>query len=146
MKPTVPTADAAAKKWVEVTPGRASYYEANTPVAASKWEANAKASAQNYKVAVQASNIAQMFSGGVTKAGAAKFARKVTALAGRFGPGVSAAQTDMQNNVAPYLQVIAATEIGDRKPRGDPSNYTRVTAIGNALHAKRLSQAAAGPA
>jgi hypothetical protein len=145
-KPTVPTAADAAQKWADVTPTRSSYYEKNTPGAASKWESASKAAAANYKVAVQASNIGQMFSGGIAKAGGAKFARKVTALAGRFGPGVAAAQTDMANNIAPMLQVISQTEIGDRKPRGDPANYGRVQKIGDALHTKRLAQAAAGPA
>lgn len=143
-KPTVPTAADAAQKWAEVTPTRSTYYEKNTPAAAAKWQANANAATQNFKTAVQASNIGAMFQGGIAKAGAAKFARKVTALAGRFGPGVSAAQPDMAANVAPYLQVIASTEIGDRKPRGDPTNYNRVKVLGDALHAKRLSQAAAG--
>lgn len=146
VKATVPTADTVAKKWVEVTPGRASYYEANAPAAAGKWEANTKAAASNYKAAIQAGNIGQMFAGGVAKAGSAKFARKVTALAGRFGPGVSAAQQDMATNVAPYLTVISQTDLSERKPRGDAANYSRVKAIGDALHAKRLAQAAAGPA
>lgn len=144
VKPTVPSADTVAKKWVDVTPGRASYYEANAPAAAGKWEANASAAAANYKAAVQAGNIGAMFSGGIKKAGSAKFARKVTALAGRFGPGVSAAQNDMQTGVAPYLSEIANVDMKERKPRGDASNYERTKAIGDRLHAKRLAQAAAG--
>ena len=143
-KPTVPSADSVAKKWAEVTPGRASYYEANTPLASSKWETNAKAASANFKAAIQAGNIEALFKGGIAKAGAAKFARKVTALAGRFGPGVSAAVADMQANVAPFLTEISTVDLKERKPRGDATNYERVKAIGDKLHAKRLALLAAG--
>jgi hypothetical protein len=145
-KPTVPSAADVAAKWAEETPKRATYYEKNAPLAASKWEADAAAAAGNYKAAVQAANIDKMFSGGVKKAGAAKFARKVTALAGRFGPGVTAAKDDMQTNVAPFLGEIATVDLKERKPRGDAGNYDRVKAIGDRLHAKRLAGLAAGPA
>jgi len=145
-KPTVPSAADVAKKWVDVTPGRSTYYEKNAPAAASKWEANTTAAGANYKASVQAGNIGALFSGGVKKAGAAKFARKVTALAGRFGPGVSAAEGDMAANVAPFLSEIATVDLAERKPRGDASNYSRVKAIGDKLHAKRLAGLAAGPA
>jgi hypothetical protein len=144
VKVEVPSADAVAKKWAEETPRRATYYEANTPVAASKWEANAKAAATNFKAAITAANIDAMFKGGIAKAGASKFERKVRALASRFGPGVSAAQQDMQTNVAPFLTEITAVDLKERKPRGDPTNYDRVKAIGDKLHSKRLALLAAG--
>jgi len=144
VKVEVPSADSVAKKWAEETPRRSTYYEANTPPAASKWEANAKAAAANFKAAVTAGNIDAMFRGGISKAGAGKFERKVRALAGRFGPGVAAAQTDMQTNVAPFLTEISAVDLKDRRPRGDPTNYDRVKAIGDRLHSKRLALLAAG--
>jgi hypothetical protein len=144
VKVTVPSAEDTAKKWGEETPKRATYYETNTPLAASKWEANAKAAAPNFKAALQAANIEALFKGGITKVGAGKFERKVKALAGRFGPGVSAAIDDMKTGVAPFLTEIAATDIKERKPRGDAGNYDRVKQIGDKLHAKRLALLAAG--
>jgi len=144
VKVTVPSAEDTARKWGEETPRRSTYYEKNTPGAAATWEANTKAAAANFKAAVQATNIDLLFKGGVTKAGAGKFARKVVALAGRFGPGVSAAVSDMQTNVAPFLAEIATVDLKERKPRGDPSNYDRVKAIGDKLHSKRLALLAAG--
>jgi hypothetical protein len=145
-KITVPTAEDVGKKWGEETPKRATYYEHNTPLAASKWQTNAEAAAANFKAAVQATNIDAMFRGGIRKAGAAKFARKVTLLAGRFGPGVSAAVDDMKSAVAPFLAELATIDLKDRKPRGDSSNYDRVKQIGDRLHAKRLALLAAGGA
>ena len=146
-KPVVPTAEEVAKKWAEETPRRASYYEKNTPPAAERWAAETIAAADNYKSAVQAADIGKRFSGGVKRVGAAKFRRKVEAVGiGRFGPGVVAAEEDMKSGVDPYLVVIAATDIGARKPRGDPANYDRVKKIGDALNKKRLAVLAAGPA
>lgn len=144
VKVTVPSAEDTAKKWGEVTPGRSTYYIANTPPAASKWEANTKSASVNFKAAVTAGNIEALFRGGVAKAGAGKFARKVAALADRFSPGVSAAVDDMKTNVAPYLTEIATVDLAERKPRGDAANYNRVKAIGDKLHAKRLALLAAG--
>ena len=145
-KPIVPPAEDVAKKWSEETPRRSTYYEKNTPPAAERWEAGASAAAENYKAAVQTADIGKRFKGGVKRVGAAKFRRKVESVGiGRFGPGVTAAVEDMQKGVEPYLAVIAATEIGVRKPRGDPANYDRVKKIGDALNAKRLALLAASP-
>lgn len=145
-KPIVPTAEDVAKKWAEETPRRSTYYEKQTPAAADRWAAEAAAASENFKAAVQAPDIAKKFAGGVKKVGAAKFKRKVEAVGiARFGPGVSAAVEDMKTGVDPYLAVIGATELGARKPRGDPGNYDRVKKIGDNLHAKRLAVLAAGP-
>jgi hypothetical protein len=145
-KPIVPSAEDVAKKWAEETPRRSTYYEKAAPAAADLWAANAAAAAENYKAAVQAADIGKKFSGGIKRVGASKFRRKVEAVGtARFGPGVTAAVEDMKSGVDPYLAVIGATEIGARKPRGDPGNYDRVKKIGDALHAKRLAVLAAGP-
>jgi len=145
-KPIVPSAVDVAAKWAEETPRRATYYEKETPPAADRWATNAAAAADNYKAAVQAVDIAKRFAGGVKRVGATKFKRKVEAVGiARFGPGVAAAKEDMEKGVEPYLAVIAATEIGARKPRGDPANYERVKKIGTALNTKRLALLAASP-
>ena len=145
-KPIVPSADEVAKKWADETPRRATYYEKATPPAADRWATNTTAAADNYKAAVQAVDIAKRFAGGIKRVGSAKFKRKVEAVGiARFGPGVSAALEDMKTGVDPYLAVIGATDIPDRKPRGDPANYERVKKIGVALNTKRLALLAASP-
>jgi hypothetical protein len=145
-KPEVPSSADVAKKWAEVTPGRATYYELNTKGKGSKWEPNTIAAASNYKNAVQSADIAKRFAGGAKRVGGAKYDRKVSSVGvSRFGPGVTAAQADMDTGVAPYLSEIAATEIPARKPRGDEGNWTRSKNIGVALNKKRLSLMAAGP-
>ena len=134
-----------AAKWVEVTPGRSRYYETNTPASASDWEANTKAAESIYAAAISAAGVSKRFAGGVAKAGAAKFARKVTALGvSRFGPGVQAAVSDMQAGFDPYVAIIAAISLPKKGPRGDSANYARVAAVGDPLHKKRLALLGAG--
>jgi len=137
----VPSAAEIAKKWVDVTPGRSTYYESETPKAASDWESGASGAAGTFKTAIQAANIGTLFAGGVKKAGAAKFARKVKDVGvARFGPGVSAAQPDMSTGVTPYVDELGKIEIPERGPRGSPGNYTIVSKIGDPLHKRRLAE------
>ena len=137
-------ADVAAK-WAQVTPGRQQYYASETPAAASDWEKNTIAAKASFQAAVTASNIGEMFSGGVKKAGAAKYARKVTDVGiNRFGAGVTAAVQDMQSGISPMLETIAAQTLPARQPRGSAANLQRVQVIADALHKKRLALRAAG--
>jgi len=140
-----PSAAEIAEKWAGVTPGRASYYEAGVTSPAEDWEKNTAAQASNFKAAVQAADIDKRFSGGVHKAGTAKWQRKAKDVGvSRFGTGVSAAKGDMSAGVEPYVAVINATDLPSRKPRGDPGNMERVKAIATALHTKRLALIGAG--
>lgn len=139
-KIVVPSAADIAKKWVDVTPARSTYYEAETPKAADLWESNTKGAKGTYKAAVADPKISERFEGGVTGK-AEKFKRKVEKLGvPRYGPGISEAQPDMEAGISDYVGVLAALEVPDRKPRGDPGNYAIVTKIGNALHKKRLAK------
>jgi len=139
-KLVVPSSADIAKKWGEVTPGRSSFYEAEAPKAGALWEANAVAAKGTFKAAVADPKIGDRFAGGVKKAGAAKFERKVKDVGiTRFGPGVAAAITDMDTGFSPYQSVLAGIEVPDRGPRGDPGNYEIVKKIGDPLHKKRLA-------
>ena len=140
----VPTKDDVVKKWVEETPRRSTYYEKETPKAAELWEGNTILAASTYKTAIQATDIDARFKGGVKKAGAAKFKRKVIDVGiARFGPGVTAAKTDYDSGVDPYLAELATVDVRARGPRGDVGNLDRVKAIMDALHKKRLALLAA---
>lgn len=139
------TADKAAGKWVSVTPGRSSYYEANAVGAGADWEKNAIAASGQYKVAVSSGNIGLMYNGGIKRAGAAKFDRKVRDVGvPRFGQGVQAAAPDYQAGIAPMLDTVAGLTLSARQPRGSEGNYQRVRDIGVALNKKRMALRAAG--
>jgi len=143
-KMVIPGKSDVVKKWVEETPKRATYYESEAPKAAETWENNAIAAGPNFKAAVQAADIEGRFKGGIKKAGAAKFKRKVTSVGvSRFGPGVTAAKDDYDSGVDPYLAELATIELKARGPRGDAGNLDRVKTIMDALHKKRLALLAA---
>ena len=141
---TVKSASEVAQKWADVTPGRAGYYETEAPAAGAAWEANTIAAGSTYKAALAQAGIEKRFVGGVKRAGAEKFARKVKDVGvDRYGPGVSAAQADMQSGIAPFLEELAGLDIPDRGPRGSDANYAIVSKVGKALHDKRLAILAA---
>ena len=138
-KLVIPSTSDIAKKWAEETPKRSIYYEANAPLSADVWEANTGAAKGTYKAAMADPKIGDKFAGGV-KGKADKFKRKIVDVGvARFGPGVSAAETDMESGFGPYREALAAITVPDRKPRGDPSNYDIVKKIGDPLHKKRLA-------
>ncbi len=137
---------ASAEKWRENASRSSAEFGDRTEAAAADWERATAASADTYRQAVSQAGIGDRFRRGVQKAGAAKFARKVAAVAReRFSTGVSAGQADYSEGVAPYLQVLAGLTLSARKPRGDPANYRRVEEVGRALNAKRIASLGGGP-
>jgi hypothetical protein len=144
MSINVPIAADVAAKWASVTPGRQAYYAANAAAAGNIWQANTVAAAAAFKNAISAGNIQAMYTGGVKKAGAAKYTRKINDVgASRFSSGVTAAQPDMQAGIAPILQTIAGLTLPARQPRGSAANLQRVQVVADALNKTRLAQAAA---
>jgi len=139
-----PLAD-VVKKWVDVTPLRSGYYEAEAGIAGADWEKGATAAAAAYKAGVSSPNIEKMFTGGIRRAGAEKYERKVKAVgASRFGPGVLAAEKDFETGVGPMLDTIRGITLPARQPRGSLANFERVKAVGVELNKKRLALRAAG--
>ena len=134
-----------AAKWGEVTPGRSRFYEANAGAAGEDWARNTEAAAAAFAAAVTSGNIKQMFSGGVRRAGAAKYTRKVKDVGvSRFGQGVGAAVQDMAAGIEPFLTTIAGLTLPARAPRGSEANLERVRVIAQALTKKRLALRSAG--
>ena len=134
-----------AKKWGDVTPGRAAYYEAGAVQAGGDWEAKTVAASKAFKAGISAGNIEQMFAGGVKKAGAEKYNRKVKDVGvARFSQGVQAAVGDYQTGVQPMLDTIASLTLSPRAPRGSEANLARVREVATALNKKRLALRAAG--
>ena len=141
---SVKSAADIAQKWAEVTPGKSGYYATEAPAAGAEWEANTVAAGGTYTAGIAVAGIGKRFIGGVKRAGAAKFARKVKDVGvARYGPGVAAAQADMSAGMADYVGVLEGLEIPDRGPRGSPGNYAIVEKVGSALHKKRLAVLAA---
>lgn len=141
----VKSASESADKWASQTPGRAQYYQAGAAAAGGDWETNTVAAKANYEAAIRAGNIGNMFAGGVKKAGATKYTRKINDVgAQRFASGIQAGKQDYQGGIEPMLATIASITLPARAPRGSESNLARVRAIATALNQKRLALRAAG--
>jgi len=144
-KAKIRSAEEIAKKWARVTPGRATDYAAGITDPLEDWERNTTLAQAAYKAAISTVDIAARFVGGVKRAGTAKWKRKAEAVGPtRFSEGVAVAEIDFKTGFEPFQAVIAATDIPDRKPRGDPANYERSRKIGAALNKKRLALMGAG--
>lgn len=142
---TVKPIEASATKYADNAGRAATEYAANAIAAADKWATKTTGSADNYGQAVSAAGIKNRFRAGVAKAGAAKYSRKITAVAAdRYAPGVAAGKDDYKTGAEPYFSTIAGLSLSARKPKGDPANYKRVEEVGKALNAKRLAMLGGG--
>jgi len=137
--------DSSTTKWEERARSASGEYAANAEAAAGEWASKTAASADTYGQAISAPGIKTRFQRGVQRAGAAKFARKITSVGmDRFAPGIAAATVDYKAGAEPYFTTLAGLTLTARKPRGDPANYNRVEQVGKALNAKRLALLGSG--
>uniref|UniRef100_A0A6H1ZZM6 Uncharacterized protein n=2 Tax=viral metagenome TaxID=1070528 RepID=A0A6H1ZZM6_9ZZZZ len=135
----------SAVKWGDNASRASGAYAVGALASAELWASKTQAAADNFGQAISAPGIKQRFSAGVRRAGAAKFARKISDVAAdRFGPGVNAAKQDYSAGVEPFFSTLAALTLSARKPRGDPANYNRSQEVGKALNAKRLAMLGMG--
>jgi hypothetical protein len=129
---------AIAEKWARVTPQRQQDYTQGIENPRTPWAEATAAAEENYKQGVQQAATKGRFSKGVRARGNDGWQRATREKGPqRFAEGVSLAQPDYQAGFAPYAQTIASTTLPPRYPKGDPRNYARVQAIGNALSNKR---------
>jgi len=135
----------STSKWGDNAARAAESFAVEAEAGAEAWAKNTAAATDTFHQAITAPGIKERFKRGVTRAGAAKFARKVRDVGrDRFAPGVAAATEDYKANVEPYFNTIASLTLSTRKPRGDPANFKRVEEVGKALNAKRLALLGAG--
>jgi hypothetical protein len=142
---SVKSADLIQKKYLERAGGAGAYYEAGVKNPSRPWAAAAEAGVPNLKLAVSAASYGSKVSAGIRKAGDAKWqARAVTLGVSRFPSGIAAGASDFATGIAPYLSTLSSLSLPDRKPRGDPANQARSSAVATALAQKRISMAGAG--
>lgn len=127
------------KKWVDVTPGRATQYIEGVNDPKADWKTNTVAAALIWKAAMTAVMARDGFLKGVNKVGSDKWKRgAITKGAGRFSEGVGLAGPDYSAGFEPYRNVIAGLTLPPRYPKGNPLNIERVKIIAAALHAEKI--------
>ena len=138
--PAIRSISDIAEKWTRVTPGRSEDYRGGIEAPKKDWETETKAAEGAYKAGVTKAAAEGRFGKGVDKAGTAKWKdRALLVGVDRWGPGVSVAGPAYASGFGPFRDVIERTTLPPRGPKGDPRNYERVKAIGDALHKAKLA-------
>ena len=134
--------DKITEKWAKVTPERAPYYEEGIKNPSADWKTEAVKGQKAYEAAMRDPKVLALRQKKIEQVGSEKWARKAIAVGpSRFREGVPAAEDDYKDGFAPFHSVIAAVVLPEKGARGDPKNYARVKAIGDALHKKRMGGA-----
>ena len=135
----IKSAAAIAKKWAEVTPGRAAQWQQEVAATSDgDWAEAAISAAPAWEQGVSEAASRGSYASGVED-NRGKWKRKALAIGpARYGPGVRAAETDQAQGFAPYQSTIAGLTLSPRGPRGSPGNYERVREVGEALHKTRV--------
>jgi hypothetical protein len=134
--------DSITAKWAQVTPERAPFYEAGIASPAKDWQAGALQGQAAYEAAMRNPAILKQREAKIKVAGTEKWSRKAKAVGpSRFREGVPAAKDDYNKGFSTYHGVIASLALPEKGARGDPKNYARVAAVGNALNKKRMGSA-----
>ncbi len=126
-----------AKKWASVTPGRAPYYETGVRTTAKDWAGAAAGAVTAYEAGVAEAIGRGAFQSGVSARGTSGWREATLAKKARWAEGVRLGEARFTSGFAPFRAVIEATTLPPRGPRGDPANYARCEAIGQALTAAR---------
>jgi len=130
---------AIREKYARVTPGRGEDYAAGVAAPRKDWAEATAAAEGAYNAGVQAAIQRKAFASGVKSAGTERWAgRAGTVGVERWGPGVMAGVDAYERGFAPFRETIASTRLPPKYPRGDPRNYERVKALGEALRKKAV--------
>jgi len=129
---------AIQEKWGRVTPGRTEDYALGIKNPKRDWAQAATGAKESHKAAMAAAGTNDSYAKGIAKAGTARWQDKATRKGPtRFAEGVVIAAPDYGTAFGPYADVIKATTLTPRFPRGDVRNLDRVKVISQALRKKK---------
>jgi hypothetical protein len=138
----VPSADAAAKKWVTRAGQASGDYSNGVKDAGPKWQERTAAASKTYASGVNAAIGNDSFRKGVERAGAQRYASQAAGLGSqRYSGGVQAAASTFQARIAPVLNELASLKSSAplRGPKGDAANYEISKHFGMGLRARKLA-------
>lgn len=129
------------EKWTRVTPMRSEDFRLGVASPRRDWATQAAAQKETWKAAITEAATKGMYEKGIAAVGTAKWQEKALQKGpGRFAEGVMTAGPDFEKGFQPYADVIAATSLPPRFPKGDPRNVERVRVISAALRAKKMGK------
>lgn len=126
--------DRATNKWKDRVSVASGDYADGVANPREDWKNATLAAQDRYEAGVQASIRDKRFGAGVSASGTEKWAKKAKDLGARRWPeGVNAATPDYQAGMAKVITAIEGVALPPRYPAGDPRNYERVKAVGEAV-------------
>jgi hypothetical protein len=130
---------AIQEKLGRVTPQRSEDYALGIKNPKRDWAKAAGDAKESHKAAMVSAATNDSYAKGVAKAGTARWqAKAIQKGPGRFSEGVVVGAADYGTGFAPYADVIKATTLTPRFPRGDIRNLDRVKTISQALRKKKV--------
>jgi hypothetical protein len=137
----IPNQADIARKWTARASQSSNYYTNGVQNPRRSWADSAAAANETYTTAVTEAAQAGRFAAGVRKAGEAKWQQNAVQKGpSRYTQGVQVGQDAYTKGFAPYHQAIESVQLPPRFPRGDPRNFDRVRAIGQALNQRRQQE------
>jgi hypothetical protein len=135
----VKDAATAASKFTARGAAAAGDYAAGVRGSGAKWERATAMAEDNYNAGIQEAIGRKAFLKGIAAAGGGKYETKAASTgARRYPEGIREAGGSYQEKVQPYLATIASLSLPPRRPKGDPANFARVQAVGEALRRKKV--------
>lgn len=129
-----------AAKWAVVAGRSGDAYQEGVESPRRDWKSATQAANSNWEQGTQQAIARKSFKAGVDRSTTANWQENaVKKGVSRYQVGVTLSADKYQKGFQPYAETIKATNLPDRKPKGDPSNINRVSIMAKALHDKKLA-------
>lgn len=133
--------DQIATKFASRASAAGADYKSGVENPRRSWADSAAASESTYAAGVQEAISRGAFGDGVRAAGDSKWKRKASDVgAQRFPQGVTAAKSDYQAGMQPYIEALSSTDLPPRGIKGSPQNMDRSRIIAERLRAIKLAR------
>jgi hypothetical protein len=133
-----------AAKWTTRASAAVNDYKAGAASPKASQSQSAIAAAPLWQQAVTSPAAMNAFQSGLRTAGDQGWLNGVNNKgAARYPQGIAAGQQKFQNNITPFLQVIAGLNLPQKGLRGSAQNLQRVATVAQALHTAKLQRTGA---
>jgi len=133
--------DQVVAKWKRKVAGASEDYRQGVTNPKADWATETGKAEARYKTAVTQAAAEGRFGKGVSKAGTDKWKKGAMEKGiSRWPEGVAMAEDEYRSGMGEVLSTIASVTLPAKGPKGDPRNYERVKAIGDALHKKKIGK------
>ena len=129
------------KKWESKASIATDDYKFGVENPKEDWASATEGAFSRWQAGIQESISKKTLIGGVRKAGTGKWKKRALEKgAGRYAEGIRTATDEYRSAMGEVLKVIEGVDLPEKGAKGDPKNYERVKAIGEALHKWKIAR------